>query len=192
MRLTTPGSEPQTATFRAKKDPRSDATDADLQEQFKLLIAIRDKTTEANNAVRLARNLRWNVGDRTGKLTGKQQEQFKTIADSMLSVVSAKEQEVYQTKNQSNQDPLNYPVRLNNKIAALAGVVSDGAYRPTKQARDVFEELVTRLDAEVAAMNKTIDQDLPRLNAILKAAGLPELKKSTDQIRKQRNPNVAM
>ena len=46
--------------------------------------------------------------------------------------------------------------------------------------------------AEVAAMNKSIDADLPRLNAILKAAGLPELKKSTDQIRKSRAANVAM
>ena len=190
VRLTA-GGETQSYPFRVKKDPRSDATDADLQEQFKLLIAIRDKTTEANNAVRIARNMRWNVGDRAGKLTGQQQQEFKSIADKMMDSVTQKENEVYQTKNQSSQDPLNYPIRLNNKIAALAGVVGNGEYAPTKQSYDVYKELVTKLDAEVAAMNKSIDADLPRLNAILKAAGLPELKKSTEEIKPQR-PNVAM
>jgi phage-related minor tail protein len=141
--------------------------------------------------VRLARNLRFNVDDRSGKLTAQQQAEFKSIADRMMSAVTANENEVYQTKNQSMQDPLNYPIKLNNKIAALAGTVSSGEYRPTRQSREVFTELATRLDAQTRAMNKAIDDNLPRLNAILRAAGLPELRKSFEEIKPQKPP-VAM
>ncbi len=190
VRLTAGGTA-ETQTFRLRKDPRAEATDADLQEQFRLLMAIRDKTTEANNAVRLARNMRFNVDDRTGKLTAQQQAEFKAIADRMMSAVAENENEVYQTKNQSSQDPLNYPIKLNNKIAALAGTVSSGEYRPTKQSREVFTELVTKLDAQTRAMNKVMDDNLPKLNAILKAAGLPELRKSFEEI-KPAKPAVAM
>ena len=190
VRLTA-GEESQSFPFKVRKDPRSGATDADLQEQFKLLIAIRDKTTEANNAIRLARNMRWNVSDRAGKLSAQQQSEFKTIADGMMKDVTSNEESVYQTKNQSSQDPLNYPIRLNNKIASLAGVVGNGEYKPTKQAYDVYSELVGKLDAQVKAMNKVLDDRLPQLNAILRAAGLAELKKSFEEIKPQR-PNVAM
>lgn len=183
--------ETQSQTFRLMKDPRSDATDADLLEQFRTLIAIRDKTTEANLAVRLARNLRWNVGDRTEKLNGQQQAEFRNIADKMMNAVTVHENEVYQTKNQSGQDPLNYPIKLNNKIAALAGTVGEGEYRPTVQAKTVFRDLGVQLDVQTKAMNKVIDDNLPALNAILRAAGLPELRKSTDEIKPQK-PAVAM
>jgi hypothetical protein len=172
--------------FRVRKDPRSEATDADLQEQFRLLIAIRDRTSEANNTVRLARNMRWNVGDRAGKLPAGPQAEFRQLADEMMREVSAGEEEVYQVRNQSSQDPLNYPIKLNNKIAALAGTVGTGEYRPTKQALEVFTDLSGKLDAQVKALNKAMDDRLPKLNAILRAAGLPELRKSTDEIKPQR------
>jgi photosystem II stability/assembly factor-like uncharacterized protein len=187
----TVGSTSETQAFRIRKDPRTEATDADLQEQFRLLIAIRDKTTEANNAVRLARNMRYNVGDRAGRLSAQQKAEFTKIADEMMGAVTERENEVYQTKNQSSQDPLNYPIRLNNKIAALAGTVGSGEYRPTRQSREVFTDLASRLDQQVKAMNKAMDDNLPRLNAILRAAGLPELRKSTEEIKGQK-PAVAM
>ena len=185
----TVGGEAQAHTFRLLKDPRSDATDADLQAQFRMLIAIRDKTTEANNAVRLVRNMRWQVGDRAPKLTGAAAQEFKQLSDEMMGDMSAGEQEVYQVKNQSSQDPLNYPIKLNNQIAALAGVVGQGEYRPTKQALEAFTTLSKALDEQVAAISKGMNSRLPRLNAILKAAGLPELKPSTEEIKRDR-PNV--
>ncbi len=188
VRLTVNG-ESQTQRFLVKKDPRGTATDADLQEQFRLLIAIRDKVTEANNAVRTVRNMRWNVNDRTGKLTGAPAGEFKSIADGMMKEITAGEQEVYQTRNESNQDPLNFPIKLNNEIAGVATYVGQGEYRPTKQAYQVFEELKVELDKQLKAIKSSMDRDLPKLNAILRAAGLEELKPSTEEIRPQR-PNV--
>ncbi len=183
----TVGGETQSRTFKLTKDPRSDATDADLQAQFKLLIAIRDKTTEANNAVRLVRNMRAQVGDRTSKITGESAAEFKKLAGEMMGDMSAGEQEVYQVKNQSSQDPLNFPIKLNNQIAALAGTVGSGEYRPTKQALEAYTTLSKALDEEVAAINKGMNSRLPRLNALLKAAGLPELKPSTEEVKARPN-----
>ncbi|HSA55934.1 MAG TPA: glycosyl hydrolase, partial [Gemmatimonadaceae bacterium] len=187
----TVGNDVQTHRFRVLKDPRSTATDAELQEQFRTLIAIRDKVTEANNAVRTVRNMRWQVEDRTGRLSGAQKEQFTGIATGMMDSLTYRENEVYQTRNQSGQDPLNYPIKLNNKIAALSGVVGAGEYRPTQQALDAFTRLSRELDAQLAGLKGTLDRDLPRLNAILRAAGLPELRPSTDE-PPPRRPNVAM
>jgi photosystem II stability/assembly factor-like uncharacterized protein len=187
----TVGNDTQTHPIRVLKDPRSTATDADLQEQFRLLIQIRDKVSEANNAVRTVRNMRWQVEDRTGRLTAAQREQFQRLAGVMMDSLTYRENEVYQTRNQSGQDPLNYPIRLNNKVAALSGVVSRGEYRPTRQARDAFTRLAGELDTELTALRGTLDSSLPALNAILRAAGLAELRPSTDE-PPPRRPGVAM
>ena len=185
------GSEAMTHPVRVRKDPRSTATEADLQEQFRLLIAIRDKVSEANLGVRTVRNMRAQVEDRTGQLPAPQRAEFSRLAGSMMDSLTYRENQVYQTRNQSGQDPLNYPIRLNNKVAALSGVVGAGEYRPTRQAREAFARLSRELDAELAGLKKTLDTNLPALNAILRAAGLQELKPSTEEPPPRRGP-VAM
>jgi len=166
VRLSANG-ETQSQSLRVLKDPRGTATDADLLAQFNLLIAIRDKTSEANNAVRMVRNMRWNVTDREGKLSGSPAEQFKSIAGNMMTEITSAEREVYQTRNESGQDPLNFPIKLNNEIAGVASYVGQGEYRPTKQAFAVYEELKVELDTQIKALKTSMDEHLPKLNAIL-------------------------
>ena len=190
VRMTT-GGYTQTYPFRLKRDPRGDATDADLALQFKMLMAIRDRTTDANMAVRTVRNMRWQVADRAPKLTGQPSIEFQSLANDMMTELTTNENEVYQTKNQSSQDPLNYPIKLNNQIAALAGTVGAGEYRPTVQARQAFEMLSGQLEVQLTGIRKSLDSHLPRMNAILRAAGLPELTPSTEEIKKDR-PKIAM
>ncbi len=187
----TAGNVVQSHPFRIKKDPRSDATDADVAAQFKLLLAIRDRTTDANMAVRTVRNMRWQVADRAPKLTGQPSIEFQSLANEMMAELSGAEQEVYQVKNQSSQDPLNYPIKLNNQIAALSGTVGSGEYRPTVQAQQAFTMLSGKLEVHLVAIKKSLDTRLPRLNAILKANGLPELAPSTEEIKPNR-PKIAM
>ncbi len=187
----TSGGYAQTYPFHLKRDPRGDATDADLALQFKMLMAIRDRTTDANMAVRTVRNMRWQVADRAPKLTGQPSIEFQSLANDMMTELTTNENEVYQTKNQSSQDPLNYPIKLNNQIAALAGTVGAGEYRPTVQARQAFEMLSGKLEVQLGGIKKSLDSHLPRMNAILRAAGLPELTPSTEEIKKDR-PKIAM
>ena len=85
-------------------------------------------------------------------------------------------------KNRSGQDPLNYPIKLNNKIAALSGVVGGAAAKPTSQSYTVFNDLSSQLDRQLQTMRGAL-LVLPSLNAALKAAGLPPIVPTTDEIK---------
>ena len=87
----------------------------------------------------------------------------------MLVPLTAVEEEAYQVRNRSGQDPLNYPIKLNNKIAALAGVIESADNKPTDQSVEVFNELSAQLDAQLAKMKETLAKQLPLLNGALEA-----------------------
>jgi len=92
--------------FAIRREPTllADVGDADLQKQFDLAMKIRDKTTEANEAVLLVRGLRPQIADRRGKLDSQTGPTAKAL-DDLEHALSAVEVEVYQVKNQSGQDP---------------------------------------------------------------------------------------
>ena len=152
------------------KDPRVTATQSDLQEQFNFLIKIRDRTSDANNAVRTIRNVKAQLAQRRASVPAAQAAAYAGAADALASKLSAIEAEIYQVKNQSGQDPLNYPIKLNNKIAALAGSVGNADSKPTAQSYAVFNELSKQLDVQLAAMHTALG-DLGSINSMLTAAG---------------------
>jgi hypothetical protein len=164
------------------KDPRVTASDADLREQFDFLIRIRDKTSQANDAVKLIRNVKAQLADREKRMPSDKSAAFSSAANALSGKLSAVEGEIYQVRNQSGQDPLNYPIKLNNKIAALSGVVGGAAAKPTSQSYTVFNDLSAQLDRQLQTMRGAL-LVLPSLNAALKAAGLPAIVPSTDEIK---------
>ncbi len=184
------GTETQTQSFVLRKDPRSTSTLADYQEQFRFLVKVRDTVSAANNAVRTVRNVRFQVDDRREKIAGKPQAaEYQQLAGQLMERLSAEEQEIYQVRNQSNQDPLNYPIKLNNKIAALANVAS-GDYRPTKQTYAVFDTLAKQLETRLTSVKTSLDELLPKINAVLKAAGLEAIVPGTAELKKEQKPVV--
>jgi hypothetical protein len=184
------GSDTQTQTFVVKKDPRSTSTLADYQEQFRFLIKVRDTVTAANNAIRTVRNVRFQADDRREKIAGKPQAaEYQQLVGQLFDKLNPAEREIYQVQNQSSQDPLNYPIRLNNKIAALSGVAA-GEYKPTKQTYAVFDSLTKDLRVRLTDEKSALDDLLPKLNALLKAAGLEPIVPSTQELKKEK-PLVA-
>ena len=179
-----------TQPFVVARDPRTTASDADLREQFELLMRIRDKTSQANDAVRTIRNMKAQLADRTGKMTGPRAGAFAQVSKSLSDRLSAIESEIYQVKNQSGQDPLNYPIRLNNKIAALAGVVGGVDAKPTSQSYTVFADLSAQLDRQLQAMRGAL-LPLPAINSTLKEAGLAPIVVSTDEIKTSPAPTAS-
>jgi len=103
-------------TSSSKRNPLFAASDADLRAQFALAIKIRDKVSEANNAVITIRDLKAQVADRLGK---SQDPKLKGAGDKLVADLSAVEVEIYQVKNQAGQDPLNFPIKLNNRLSSL-------------------------------------------------------------------------
>jgi photosystem II stability/assembly factor-like uncharacterized protein len=127
------------------KDPRlTGVTDADLAEQFKLAIEVRDKTTEANEMVIRIREIKKNIADRVKK--DPSDTSLGAAGERLSTRLSAVEEDIYQVRNRSNQDPLNFPIKLNNQIAALMRVVETGDAKPTDQSYEVFKELNARLE----------------------------------------------
>ena len=175
VRMLVDGKPVGTETFALKKDPRSRATAADLAAQFAFLINVRDRTTAANNAVKTVRWVKSQLDDREKRLTGQAKTDFQAQAAVLRAELSVVEDSVYQTKNRSGQDPLNYPIRLNNKIAALAGVAGSADAAPTQQTTDVYTGLSKQLDGELTKMKKTLDTRLPSINVLLRKATLPEI-----------------
>jgi hypothetical protein len=89
------------------------------------------------------------------------------------------EDSVYQTKNASGEDPLNFPIRLNNQIAALLGFVQNGEHKPPPQAYEVFRALSPKLDTQLGRYDKSVKLYLDKINTMLKAAGLQPIVPTT-------------
>jgi hypothetical protein len=85
------------------------------------------------------------------------------------------EEALHQTKARSSQDVLNFPIRLNNRLASLAGTVSAGDHRPTEQAVQLHKELTAQIDRELGKLRKVLDDDLPRLNDLLARKKVPAI-----------------
>jgi uncharacterized protein YicC (UPF0701 family) len=122
----------------------------------------------ANNAVIQVRSIREQLNERLAKVPERRRAEIQAIADGLLKPLTTIEEQVYQVRNQSSQDPLNYPIMLNNKIAALSGVVESADNKPTAQTYEVFKDLSAQLDAHLQKMNATVKSELQRVNAALK------------------------
>ena len=168
-----------TQSFELKKDPRVTTTQADLQRQFDLLISIRNRVSDANDAVRRIRAVKEQldgvaqrarrgqprVAATSSTGNGKRETgngsnggnvassvDLAAEAESLKAKLSAIEGEIYQVKNRSSQDPLNYPIMLNNRISWLAGVVGSADAPPTEQSVKVFEELSARSEEHTSEL----------------------------------------
>ena len=112
---------------------------------------------------------------RARRLSGDAGRTIARAADSLNARLTAVEEAIYQTKNRSSQDPLNYPIRLNNKLAALTDVVGDADARPTEQARQVFAELSAALQVELDRLQVALDTGVPAFNALVKQQDVPAI-----------------
>ncbi len=145
---------------------------AQLRERFNLAMQIRDRVSDANEAVVEIRRLKGEVDDRLDQTDDRPIEEQGVVVKTRLSDV---EGEIYQVRNESSQDPLNFPIKLNNKIAALMNGVEGGETDPTDAQEQVFDYLSEALQVELIRLNTIIQQDLRRLNELLREAGMDEI-----------------
>lgn len=173
VRLTADGFQ-ETKSFTIKMDPNlKGISTQDLQEQFDLAMRIRDKTTAANEAVIRIRDLRKKLNGQVEKAAD---EALGKSVKAMMEKLTVIEEELYQVKNQSNQDPLNFPIKLNNRLASLRRSVENGDAKPTDAAYQVFEELSKELSTHLEAMDKVLSAELPKINTALEGKGLKPVK----------------
>ncbi|HEY6660572.1 MAG TPA: hypothetical protein VI031_05510, partial [Pyrinomonadaceae bacterium] len=173
VKLTVDG-KTSTQNFEIKADPRLTTTPADYAKQLELGLKIRDKLTETHNAIIQIRDVRKQVEDLLKRVAGR--PNFKVVNDAGTALnknLTAVEEALYQTKNQSSQDPLNFPIRLNNKLAALAGVVGSAEAAPTAQSYAVYDEVVTQIDAQLQKVAQIMRMDVPAFNQLVRDQNIP-------------------
>ena len=136
---------------------------------------INKKTTQSNEAVLLVRGIRPQIDDRRNKLDSKTGPTAKAL-DKLENELTTVETTLYQVKNQSSEDPLNYPIKLNNKVAAVQGVVESGDSAPTSQSIEVFTALAGQVDQQLTALDSAVKVDLPQVNQMLQRQKLEPIK----------------
>jgi hypothetical protein len=173
VRLTANGVTKTESVDISRNTAAKTVTDADLLEQFKLARQISDKVSAANEAVIRIRTVKDQIDTRMNKAND---AGIKTAGEPLVAKLTAIEGEIYQYKNRSSQDPLNYPIRLNNKLAALQGIVETGDYKPTDQSYAVFKELSDRLDKQFGQLDTVFSIDLAAFNKLLARKKLEPVK----------------
>jgi hypothetical protein len=170
----TVGDKTQSQQFVVKSDPRLKTTPAEYSAQLSLSIQVRDKLSQVNQAVVDIRAAKKQLEDYAARL--KDDAAAKKVADAARDLdkrLTAVEEDLYQIKNQSSQDPLNFPIKLNNRLAALLGVVQGTDAGPTKQSNMVYEGLASEANAQLRAADKLLKEDVGAFNKLVRDSNIP-------------------
>mgnify|MGYP001794216138 CR=1 FL=1 len=157
-------------TLTIVKDPRMPNTNEDYQKQFDFLMAVRDQVSRANTAITDIRTVKSDLDYLKGKKTVK--KEMKDMISEFESKLDVIENNIHMTKNQSRQDPLNYGIRINNRLAFLMADSQRGDYPPTDQAQEFFTEVTKELDVEVSALSRLMDDYVSKINGKVSENGM--------------------
>jgi hypothetical protein len=190
----TAGEHSATTEFEVHKDPRVPASDADLTAQFQLALALRDKVSEAHDAINSIRSIRQQVEEwerrtkeskagKEGKEDKRSKESKEDAPSERISAagkalkehLKAIEEELTQVKASNRQDTLSNPVKLDLKLAALMGVVTSADAAPTRQARIVFDDLSSRLDEQLGTLRTLVQHEVRDFNALIRELDTPAI-----------------
>lgn len=175
VRLTV-GERTATEWLEIATDPRVTATQEDLDAQFELLIRIRDRISDTHDGINTIRNVRRQVEEWERRTEGQpQHDRVVAAGKGLKEKLAAVEEELTQVKAKSRQDTLALPIKLNAKLAFLAGVVASADAAPTRQARDVFAELSARVEELLERLRGIVETDVAAFNALIQEAGVPAI-----------------
>ncbi len=172
-RLTLGGQALETR-FEIRKDPRVSATQSDLEAQLALAMKVHQKLSRTHETINAVRELKGQLDlwiarakDQGGR------SRLATAATSLRRKAGAVEEALVQVKAKSRQDTLNFPAKLNMKLAALLGSVGGADFAPTKGMRDVHEDLARRVDAQLARWDAILATDVPAFDRLVRSSGVP-------------------
>jgi hypothetical protein len=161
VRLTSDG-RVQTTAIAVRRNPRiTDVTEADLRAQYAFSKRVRDRATEANRAVIAIRRVKAQLENR---LQQSRDATLATAGATLKTNASAVEENIYQVRNQSGQDPLNFPIKVNNRLANLMSMAERGDGRPTNNMPEIFAILSRELGGYLTRLDEVWRTDLAAVN----------------------------
>ncbi|MEE4301176.1 MAG: hypothetical protein V2J24_17170 [Pseudomonadales bacterium] len=161
--------------FEILKDPRVESSIAELQAQFDFLIDVRDKLSEAHQAVIDVRTVRADLDYLEGKLDDDAPSSVREAIALLRREMTVIENNIHETRNEAYQDPLNFGIKLNNRLAYLATHESAGDFPPTDQAVAYLAEVSSQIDGEIAALEALFEDRIPEINRLLGVQGVSVL-----------------
>jgi hypothetical protein len=175
VRLTM-GDQSYTEPFEIRRDQRISASDGDLRAQFDLLIRIRDKVSEAHEAVNKIKSTRRQVEEWEKRAAGTpEHENLSAAAKALKEKFQPIEEALINPKIQDDEDTLRLPIRLNVQLATLSGVVSGADAAPTRQSYEVFDHLAGKVDQQIAQLNDVLRDDLEQFSGLIRGASVPAI-----------------
>lgn len=163
------GATSDTREFEIREDPRSDATQADLEAKLAFLRKVQDELDRTDRAILKLRAVRSQVEGYLGRIgqTAGNEDALKKAAQSMVQRLDAIEAALIQTQSHADEDPLNYPIRLNNELAALAASAGRSFSRPTQQDYAVFSDLSAKVTSRLNELDVILGRQLPALDSLI-------------------------
>ena len=171
-----------TKDYTVIPDPRSEASVADMQAQFEFITDVNKTVDRAHKSIKNIRKIneqlksfreQYKEDSRTDSLREKAkklEEQFSDIEKSL-----------YQTQNKSGQDPLNFPIKLTNKLAHLNSLVGMGDFGPTEQDLAVKNELTIKIKDELNKFDQLVTDEISTFNSEFNALNLNYLFVETEE-----------
>ncbi|MFT6940013.1 MAG: photosystem II stability/assembly factor-like uncharacterized protein [Cyclobacteriaceae bacterium] len=170
-------------TFEIVKDPRLPNTAEDYQKQFDFLITVRDKVSEAHDAIIDIRETKGDI-DYFKKKTADEEgfDEIRKMAEDLKMQLDEIENNMHMTKNQAYQDPLNFGIRINNRLAFLMADQQRGDFPPTDQAESFRAEVTKEIDKELSDLNTLYEEQLNQLNRMIEEKGLKMIKSKSTEV----------
>ena len=166
----TVGGQTQTQTFEVKKDPRIATTPEEFARQLAVALQVRDKLTATNQAVIDIREIRKQLNEYAERVKN---PKITQAAHALAKKLTDVEEAIYQTKNRASEDPLNFPIMLNNKLASLLSDITMSDAPPTAQQGMVYEDLASKVNAELRKLAQLAGTEVPVFNKLMRDENVP-------------------
>ncbi len=167
------GKDSVESNFTVVADPNYKITQQDYEAQFNFLQQLMDKFNEVQKGIKNIRSLRNQMNDFVAKQGKDCPKDVKDMADAINKKLTGIEETLYQTKSKSGQDVLNYPIRLNDKLAGVFDAANSGNMEPSKQVKDVYSALATQCDEQLEKLKTIMSDDIVKFNQLIREKALP-------------------
>lgn len=165
--------EEQSQKFRILADPRAESTVVEMQKQFDFISDVNTTVDKAHKSIKKIRSINKQLTAFQKQYKDKPDvkdlvEKAKTLSEQLSEIEKA----LYQTKNRSNQDPLNFPIKLTDKLGGLNSLTRRGDFPPTDQAIEVKNELTSKINKQLDQFNTLLSEEIKGFNAAFNSKGL--------------------
>ena len=163
-------------SFEILKSPTSESSVNQMREQFNFVNQINKTISKAHQSIKKIRKTKLKLNEFLNNFSdNKDAENIVEKANFLIDSLSTVENALYQTKNESRQDPLNFPIKLTNKLGHIANLVTMNDFPPTSQDKKLMMELSEKINKEIEVFNKLMTNDVSEFNLSFKKLQLDYL-----------------